>query len=98
VVYASQKGTIRFAPDIPCPLISLACLRKNGYSFSNATEGYGELRNEDGKLVMKVPEQSNVLMDAHCMLGHVAPSAILRAAKEGTFVGIDIDLGSARRN
>ena len=51
---------VYYTPDIPSPLISVACLRRNGLTFSNARQGVAELIDENGKTILQVPEIHNV--------------------------------------
>ena len=51
---------VYYTPDIPSPLISVACLRKKGFVFSNAKEGVAEVKDKNGRVILSVREQHNI--------------------------------------
>jgi len=51
---------VYYMPELPSPLLSVSCLRESGLIFSNPDRGWGELRKEDGQLVLRLREEHNV--------------------------------------
>lgn len=51
---------VYYTPWMSDPLISISRLRKSGATFSNATEGYGDIRRADGTLILRSKEEYGV--------------------------------------
>jgi GAG-pre-integrase domain len=50
---------VYYTPQMPCPLISIGRLREDGVIFSNEEGDTGNLKLEDGTVILRVPMSGN---------------------------------------